>query len=152
MASNMHVSDTIVAVLLRNGSVYFIALLTFNILSFLNNLDVLVRTVRSVRAQVTIDIMSAFQIPVTSMVVSHFLLNLREAAYRTPVRILDSRQQSFNFSLNSVPAIPRQSLRFASVISNMGEDLMFGSAEVDDDANTSNRRGSTAPQPTTGST
>ncbi|OCH87296.1 hypothetical protein OBBRIDRAFT_827808 [Obba rivulosa] len=102
-------NTTLGTALLRDGTVYFCA----SVLS----------TVTMISARYSGNAhmapMSAFYQPCQSIIMSHFLMNLRQAANDTQDDTLDASRPSFVRS-------PRSSLRFATFVDNLGEELVHG--------------------------
>jgi len=74
----------------------------------------------------------SFATPLSSIIVTHFLLNLREVAYGAQNSVDDSRSPSF-VSAGRAGRVRSQtsSLWFASFVGNMGEQLKHGSDSDD---------------------
>ncbi|OCH89462.1 hypothetical protein OBBRIDRAFT_888385 [Obba rivulosa] len=94
--------------LLRDGTLYFLLLLAINILSIVGfSINEFVYAV------------NGFSTPLSSIIVSHFLLNLRQVSST-------SQDGSVDISHTSAVRSQQWSLRFRSFIDNMGEDLTYG--------------------------
>jgi len=105
----------VVTMLLRDGTLYFLALLILNVFNIVGwATDVFVFSVED------------FTTPLSSIIISHFLMNLRQASASgtqvSPSSPLWSDQQNDS---------PTPSLRFASCVGNMGESLSHGSDLAD---------------------
>ncbi|OCH86412.1 hypothetical protein OBBRIDRAFT_806790 [Obba rivulosa] len=124
------------ATLLRDGTAHFIVLTVLPVVTYLYDTDTdlppSVQTVPPIEFHLApgahppyaqaLSIMSAFQTPLMSLTVSHFLLNLREAAYGTQPGVLNSQEHPAATNPSS-----RLSLWFNSFVGDMGESLVIAS-------------------------
>ncbi|EMD39325.1 hypothetical protein CERSUDRAFT_104532 [Gelatoporia subvermispora B] len=123
LVGQTHVNHSITSILLRDGGVLFF----FNVISFatyMNNptiIDWISSTV------------IVFQTPLQAMTVSHFLLNLREAAYVNIVHHLGTQQTLPILSVSSEARSSQHGIRFASFVGPMGGSLDIGSREEFED-------------------
>jgi len=121
-AARAAVKSPVVAILLRDGTIYFLVLLILQLAQIVG------RTTNDFAFAYT------FLFPVQSMIISHFLLNLRQAAQAPVLRELDGQRSSFTYSQGLAgPASHVSSLRFASFVANMGEMLDHDQASADPD-------------------
>ncbi|EMD35172.1 hypothetical protein CERSUDRAFT_97095 [Gelatoporia subvermispora B] len=70
-----------------------------------------------------------FRNPLSTIILSHFLLNLRSAAHHSLDDSVDSQRTSFIHISHRERAVPRSQaagIRFASFVANIGEDLVHG--------------------------
>ncbi|EMD34539.1 hypothetical protein CERSUDRAFT_97145 [Gelatoporia subvermispora B] len=108
----MHVSQklgctsctTLEDVLLRYGAVYFVALLILNVVTFLSSH---LHTDNNFWSPILLAF-PQFQTPLLSILVSHFLLNLREVAYGTPASISELTSLTLHFDQRITSTAPVQ--------------------------------------------
>ncbi|EMD41259.1 hypothetical protein CERSUDRAFT_78919, partial [Gelatoporia subvermispora B] len=108
------VRTSLAMTLLRDGTWYFCASLLINTLVILTGYILISDSVYSF-------LLSAFDQPVQSILIAHFLLNLRQAAY--------GQQEDPDFFRSHY-----SSMQFGAFVDNMGEDLMHGGERPDPDA------------------
>ncbi|EMD39746.1 hypothetical protein CERSUDRAFT_92236 [Gelatoporia subvermispora B] len=113
LADQNDVETPLVTMLLRDGTLYFAALLVLNIFNIVGWIFVF-----SVQD---------FTTPLSSVIISHFLMNLRQAS---STGNQEMTSQSWSDEQGRSPAV---SLRFASFIDNMGESLTHGYDPADTD-------------------
>ncbi|OCH87918.1 hypothetical protein OBBRIDRAFT_836984 [Obba rivulosa] len=113
------IKTPLAAMLLRDGTLYFILLLCLNVL----NMAGIATNVFSIA--------SIFSTPLSSIIISHFLLNLRQLAYGPHDDELDSQPSFVALQNGSQNGSRPGSLRFASFVDNMGEDLDHGTGAAD---------------------
>ncbi|OCH91589.1 hypothetical protein OBBRIDRAFT_792065 [Obba rivulosa] len=102
-ATRANMKSPLATILLVDGTAYFLLLLALNIMDIIGFvLGIFIWTV------------GAFTIPLSAVIISHFLLNLRRLSYEPEGSGLDSHR----FSSGS---INRGSIRFAPFVDNMGE-------------------------------
>jgi len=111
-ARRNNISTPLAAALLRNGVLYFLSLLSLQILGF-------VGTQAASFNYISGNIFNSVLPAAGSIVITHFLLNLRQIANGTQNDSLDTSRPSFVRS-------QRASIRFASFVDNMGEQLSHG--------------------------
>jgi len=117
-----NIRTPVATMLLRDGTVYFLGLLSLNILN-------IVGTSTNVFAYAT-----DFTTPLSSIIITHFSLNLRQVAYGPQSNVDDSHSPSFVQTGHAGQVRSRMSsLRFASFVGNMGEQLNHGSDSDDFD-------------------
>ncbi|OCH90118.1 hypothetical protein OBBRIDRAFT_624304 [Obba rivulosa] len=100
---------SIAIMLLRDGTLYFLLLLTLNILN-----------IAGFSSHFFDSAIALFGTPLSSMIISHFLLNLRQAANAPQDDNLDTLNPSFIRSRTS-------SIKFGAFVDNMGADLVHDS-------------------------
>ncbi|EMD34560.1 hypothetical protein CERSUDRAFT_75525 [Gelatoporia subvermispora B] len=122
---------SLVDVLLRNGALYFVALLVLSVSSFLYNYDVEL-PFRNVTAGCIDVLVYNFRFPFTSMIMSHFLLNLREVAYDVAPYISEMGQHSRDLLLNQVVEHSGRS-QLTSFVDPMGAPLRYIEDDIDND-------------------
>ncbi|OCH93583.1 hypothetical protein OBBRIDRAFT_790107 [Obba rivulosa] len=101
--------------LLKDGTIYFLMLLSLDILN-----------IAGWSTNVFIDTVGLFLTPLSSVIISHFLLDLRRVACDD----YDNRPDGAHLTLDRSQ---HSSLRFASFVDNMGEQLSHGSDSFDPD-------------------
>ncbi|OCH92593.1 hypothetical protein OBBRIDRAFT_886094 [Obba rivulosa] len=114
LADQNNVETPLVTMLLRDGTLYFLALLVLNVLSIVGwATNVFVFSVQD------------FTTPLSSVIISHFLMNLRQASST------GNEEPSTTLPwIGDQNGSPVASLRFASFIDNMGESLSHGSDTI----------------------
>ncbi|EMD31697.1 hypothetical protein CERSUDRAFT_77971 [Gelatoporia subvermispora B] len=119
MAREHNVKTPLMNLLLRDGTLYFTCLLSLNLLNIVGKMtNVFTFAV-------------AFSTPLSSIIITHFLLNLRQLAHGSPD---DASCPSFVRDGTPDPIHSQtSSLRFGSFVGNMGESLMDGSEDDDRD-------------------
>ncbi|EMD39629.1 hypothetical protein CERSUDRAFT_92126 [Gelatoporia subvermispora B] len=131
-ADRNHVRTPLATLLFRDGTIYFIILLSSNVLNIVAN-----------GSNVFVFSVTFFSTPISSIIIADFLLNLRQIASSSQLGGLDetiqTEDQSHTFS---------GSLRFQGFVDNMGEevvhsydtsdpDMAWGDNATDDDLSTS---------------
>ncbi|OCH94531.1 hypothetical protein OBBRIDRAFT_884721 [Obba rivulosa] len=101
---------------LNIGSTYFAALLALNSLSIAGWVTNLITNTATL-----------FVVPLLAIIVSRFLLNLRQAAYSGSHDDTHVRSATSAHSQNGLPARTNPSIEFASFVGNMGESTTDGS-------------------------
>ncbi|OCH90647.1 hypothetical protein OBBRIDRAFT_793088 [Obba rivulosa] len=115
-AKRNKISCPLTTMLLKDGTLYFFVLLSLNVIS-----------IAGVSTNVFIDTAGSFATPLQAIIVSHFLINLRQVA-RGP----QNGNSEDTGGATSCPA--NSSLRFISFIDNMGEHLDHGARESTDNS------------------
>ncbi|OCH92598.1 hypothetical protein OBBRIDRAFT_421936 [Obba rivulosa] len=106
--------DPLLKMLLRDGTVYFLALLALNVLNIVGwSTNVFIFSVED------------FTTPLSSVIMSHFLMNLRQLAHGDGEVTADIVSSIRNDSSHT------SNLRFSSFIDNMGELLDHGFGDND---------------------
>ncbi|OCH84206.1 hypothetical protein OBBRIDRAFT_786445 [Obba rivulosa] len=114
-AHNAQLRLPLISVLLRDGTAYFLILLflnVFNVIGYFTGIYLYTVTY--------------FATPLSSIIITHFLLNLRQAAY-------NSDDDPSNTAQSYAARSQSPSLRFASFVGNMGEQLDYGTQCSDPD-------------------
>ncbi|EMD31616.1 hypothetical protein CERSUDRAFT_100286 [Gelatoporia subvermispora B] len=113
MAREHNVKTPLMTMLLRDGTLYFLGLLSLNVLNLAGQVtNVFTRA-------------SAFSTPLSAIIITHFLINLRQLADVSANVISDP-----SFVREGAPNVIQSqtsSLRFGSFVGNMGESLVHGS-------------------------
>ncbi|EMD34705.1 hypothetical protein CERSUDRAFT_116893 [Gelatoporia subvermispora B] len=106
------------AVLLRDGTAYFLALLSLNLLNIVGNVTNF------------FSLASSFFIPLSSIIITRFFLNLRQSAYSTQGSA-DSGASQFSFICadDSQLPTPRSDVKLSNFVGPMGEILDHRSVE-----------------------
>ncbi|EMD31610.1 hypothetical protein CERSUDRAFT_119654 [Gelatoporia subvermispora B] len=119
MAREHDVKTPFATLLLRDGTLYFIGLLSINLLNIVG---------KTTNVYIYAD---GFSIPLSSIIITRFFLNLRQLAHGSPD---DTPRPSFVLERVPDPVhCQPYSLRFASFVGNMDESLMDGSEDDDRD-------------------
>ncbi|EMD34572.1 hypothetical protein CERSUDRAFT_97167 [Gelatoporia subvermispora B] len=114
-ADRVGIATPLATMMLRDGTIYFLALLALNIIQIVG------WTTNSFIYAAT-----AFETPLSSMIVSRFLMDLRRAAYAGTGEPSGETHPSFVRSANAQQDRPHTPvLRFAPVINDMGGNLSF---------------------------
>ncbi|OCH91904.1 hypothetical protein OBBRIDRAFT_487305 [Obba rivulosa] len=123
-ADRANIKSPLATMLLRDGTIYFIVLLALNVLELAG----------TVRTNVFLYASTFLASPLSSIFISHFLINLRQTA-KAPIEDgLGSQRPSFVHPRAGERARSYDSsLRFAGVVDNMGE-LLEHNAELTDAA------------------
>ncbi|OCH84763.1 hypothetical protein OBBRIDRAFT_839460 [Obba rivulosa] len=114
------VTAPLVKLLFRDGTTYFFVLLSLNILNFVGQLT----NVFSIAA--------VFLTPISSIIMTHFLLDLRQVAHE-PQATPDVTVRSPQTHDLEHKTSRRSSLRFTAFVSNMGESFDHGADPNDPD-------------------
>ncbi|OCH91914.1 hypothetical protein OBBRIDRAFT_791776 [Obba rivulosa] len=115
-ADHLKMKTPLVSMLLLDGTVYFLVLLALNVLQ-----------IAATTTNVFVDTANFFITPISSIIISYFLLNLRQAAQASVENNTEYRRPSFVHSQIGEQSLSQQpSVRFASFIDNMGEMLDHG--------------------------
>ncbi|EMD31613.1 hypothetical protein CERSUDRAFT_100282 [Gelatoporia subvermispora B] len=119
MARELDVKTPLMTLLLRDGTLYFVALLSLNALNIAGF------------ATNVFTFASTFSIPLSSIIITHFLLNLRQLAHASDD---DNSRPSFVRDRDPDQVHSRtSSLRYSSFVGNMCESLDHGSENNDED-------------------
>ncbi|EMD34563.1 hypothetical protein CERSUDRAFT_116736 [Gelatoporia subvermispora B] len=117
-------------VLLKDGALYFIALLVLSVSTFGHWYISLESTLHLTAYDIT-SLIGYFQTPLISIIMSHFLLNLREVAYGPQAYGSYISQGTMDVGFNQAPHHTGQS-QVASFVEPMGAPLRHGE-DVDDE-------------------
>ncbi|EMD35996.1 hypothetical protein CERSUDRAFT_96219 [Gelatoporia subvermispora B] len=116
MAREHNIKTPLMTMLFRDGALYFLCLLSLNVLSIVGILTH------------TFIWAARFLTSLSSIIITHFLLNLRQLQYGSEN---SSEMSCPSFVRNGEPEQARShgsaSIRFGSLIGNMGESLIHGS-------------------------
>ncbi|OCH95068.1 hypothetical protein OBBRIDRAFT_831176 [Obba rivulosa] len=118
----LNIDSPLTSALLRDGTAYFLLLLLLNILQILGNATL-----------VFIYVGNYLSPPLYSLVITHFLLSLRQVNWSSTDTVTDGMLPSFVRSQRDEPQSTslHSSIRFASFVDNMGEILVHDRAGVD---------------------
>jgi len=120
-ANRLNLKTPLVTMLLLDGTAYFVVLLMLNILQ-----------IATITTNVFLDTANFFTTPISSIIISYFLLNLRQVAETSAENDIDNGRPSFIRSQLGHRHLPQQSsMRFASFVGNMGEMLNYESETSD---------------------
>ncbi|EMD31627.1 hypothetical protein CERSUDRAFT_100293 [Gelatoporia subvermispora B] len=117
MARGLNVKAPLMTLILRDGTLYFVGLLSINVLS-------LVGWATNVFTDAGV-----FSTPLCSIIITHFLLNLRQLAHGSTDGI--SRPHSGREGTPDPVDSQTSSLQFGLFVGNMGESLVHGSENDD---------------------
>ncbi|OCH94187.1 hypothetical protein OBBRIDRAFT_180490 [Obba rivulosa] len=112
-----NIRSPLATALLKDGTLHFIFLLLLKILNIAGIWT-------DVFAYLGTDLLP----PLTSIIISHFLLNLRQAA--DEIQGVGSQMSRPSFVCSQTPSV-----RFMSFVDNIGEELVYGSEEPNTDPN-----------------
>ncbi|EMD31618.1 hypothetical protein CERSUDRAFT_119661 [Gelatoporia subvermispora B] len=119
MVREHNVKTPLMTLLLRDGTLYFIGLLSINLLNIVG------------RTTNVFVYAGGFSTQLSAIIITHFLLNLRQLAHGSPDDT--SRQSSVRDGQPDAVRSRTSSLRFGSFVGNMGESLVHGSEDNDRD-------------------
>ncbi|OCH91746.1 hypothetical protein OBBRIDRAFT_774647 [Obba rivulosa] len=116
-AQRNNVEAPLLGLLLKDGTVYFAMLLVLNILIIIANLN-----------DSFVYLVTDFQTPISSIIITHFLLDLRQVVTTSPSDHFDTVYPFFNHSPDDSQIRSwRSRLNFnTSFVDNMGEDISYG--------------------------
>ncbi|EMD34548.1 hypothetical protein CERSUDRAFT_97152 [Gelatoporia subvermispora B] len=119
--------SSVTDVLLRDGALYFCVLLFLNVITFMDEWGLQALNTYTIYM---LEIIAQYQTPLLSITVSHFLLNLRAAAYGT-TSISDSQQTVTDIAFNACDRSSQP--RPGSFVEPLGASLSDGSDDIDED-------------------
>ncbi|KAI0925332.1 hypothetical protein AcV7_005603 [Taiwanofungus camphoratus] len=116
---------SLVSLLLRDGTVYFVVLLVLNLLQVITE-DVLKPVIKE-----TADYLSIFVPAIESILISRFMMNLRQVYHTSDDDMPSLHLSSWHASSHHQPQSQTQSLEFTSrFVGNMGASLMHESSSM----------------------
>ncbi|OCH84188.1 hypothetical protein OBBRIDRAFT_431088 [Obba rivulosa] len=112
IADRVNNRTALVTTLLMDGTVYFLALLAVNVLNIV------------AKATGVSEALGTFITPLSSMIISHFLLNLRQAESQPWGDAVSSQHHAYSSKIN---------FALATLVNDMSEDLSHGAILADPD-------------------
>ncbi|EMD33637.1 hypothetical protein CERSUDRAFT_76360 [Gelatoporia subvermispora B] len=113
-ADQAGIQTPLASLLLRDGTMYFVVLLCLNILNIVGKWT-------NGFAYASLFSFPSLESRLSSIIISHFLLNLRQVAYQPQDNAYDTRLSFVRSYVDGEMGSRQQSLRFASFVGNMGE-------------------------------
>ncbi|KAI0919881.1 hypothetical protein AcW1_002980 [Taiwanofungus camphoratus] len=124
-ACRTNIKTSLVSLLLRDGTVYFVVLLVLNLLQVITE-DVLKPVIKE-----TADYLSIFVPAIESILISRFMMNLRQVYHTSDDDMPSLHLSSWHASSHHQPQSQTQSLEFTSrFVGNMGASLMHESSSM----------------------